>query len=209
MVRPVLGCYVTGNAQYANQFEFSGGLFASSLAFRGAVVGAKFAPAASFRTRVSFAEVLEMSQAIRLGLLAGLALASLLWGGAEAQAPAIPAAASPAPSPAPAAAPYSLPWLLRPAMPGSVVRLDETMAFLEDPASGSAGASYLTSLIVTHKLSARWVPIFRETFVSNDAPTAATDGRFLVLLLDPRAIPTQVNVVLNWFEELKAKVPSR
>ena len=35
------------------------------------------------------------------------------------------------------------------------------------------------------------------------------DGRFLVLILDPRAIPTQLNVVLNWFEELKAKVPSR
>jgi serine/threonine protein kinase/Tol biopolymer transport system component len=36
------------------------------------------------------------------------------------------------------------------------------------------------------------------------------DGRqFLVLLLDRRAIPTQINVVLNWFEELKAKVPAR
>jgi Tol biopolymer transport system component/tRNA A-37 threonylcarbamoyl transferase component Bud32 len=35
------------------------------------------------------------------------------------------------------------------------------------------------------------------------------DGRFLVLILDPRAIPTQLNVVLNWFEELKAKVPPR
>jgi len=36
------------------------------------------------------------------------------------------------------------------------------------------------------------------------------DGkRFLVLLLDPRAIPTQINVVLNWFEELNAKVPPR
>ena len=33
--------------------------------------------------------------------------------------------------------------------------------------------------------------------------------RFLVLLLDPRAIPTQINVVQNWFEELKAKVPVR
>jgi len=35
------------------------------------------------------------------------------------------------------------------------------------------------------------------------------DGRFLVLILDPRAIPTQLNVVLNWFEELKAKVAPR
>jgi Tol biopolymer transport system component len=31
-------------------------------------------------------------------------------------------------------------------------------------------------------------------------------GRFFVLLLDRRAIPTQINVVLTWFEELKAKV---
>ncbi len=36
------------------------------------------------------------------------------------------------------------------------------------------------------------------------------DGRsFFVLRLDPRAIPTQINVVLNWFEELNAKVPLR
>ncbi|MBK5255843.1 MAG: PD40 domain-containing protein [Vicinamibacteria bacterium] len=34
------------------------------------------------------------------------------------------------------------------------------------------------------------------------------DGqRFLVQLPDPRALPTRINVVLNWFEELKAKVP--
>jgi hypothetical protein len=36
------------------------------------------------------------------------------------------------------------------------------------------------------------------------------DGRRLVVqLLDPRAIPTRIDVVLNWFEELKAKVPAR
>ena len=36
------------------------------------------------------------------------------------------------------------------------------------------------------------------------------DGRrLLVQLLDPRAIPTQINVVQNWFEELIAKVPVR
>jgi serine/threonine-protein kinase len=42
------------------------------------------------------------------------------------------------------------------------------------------------------------------------AYSVSPDGRrFLVHLLDPRAIPTQINVVLNWFEELKAKVPVR
>ena len=36
------------------------------------------------------------------------------------------------------------------------------------------------------------------------------DGRrFLVLLLDPRAIPTQINVVLNWFEELRSRVGAK
>ncbi len=35
------------------------------------------------------------------------------------------------------------------------------------------------------------------------------DGRFLIQRLDPRAIPTQINVVLNWFEELKSKVPAK
>ena len=40
--------------------------------------------------------------------------------------------------------------------------------------------------------------------------SVSPDGRrFLVLLLDPRAIPTQINIVQNWFEELKAKVPTR
>jgi Tol biopolymer transport system component len=36
------------------------------------------------------------------------------------------------------------------------------------------------------------------------------DGRrFLVLLSDERAIPNRINVVLNWFDELRAKVPAR
>ena len=35
------------------------------------------------------------------------------------------------------------------------------------------------------------------------------DGRFLIQLRDPRSIPTQINVVLNWFEELKAKMEGR
>ena len=40
--------------------------------------------------------------------------------------------------------------------------------------------------------------------------SVSPDGRrFLVQLLDPRALPTQINVVENWFEELNAKVPRR
>ncbi len=38
----------------------------------------------------------------------------------------------------------------------------------------------------------------------------SADGkRLLVQRLDPRAIPTQINVVLNWFEELNTKVPPK
>jgi serine/threonine-protein kinase len=48
----------------------------------------------------------------------------------------------------------------------------------------------------------------RSTF--QPAYSVSPDGRrFLVHLLDPRAVPTQINVVLNWFEELKQKVPPR
>jgi len=47
----------------------------------------------------------------------------------------------------------------------------------------------------------------RTTFHAGYA--VGPDGRFLVQRLDPRAIPTQINVVLNWFEELKAKVPTK
>jgi Tol biopolymer transport system component len=35
------------------------------------------------------------------------------------------------------------------------------------------------------------------------------DGRFLLLELDPRAVPTRIDVVLNWFDELQARVPPR
>ena len=72
-------------------------------------------------------------------------------------------------------APYSLPWLLRPATPSSVVRLDETMAFYENPASGANGSSYLTGLTATYKLNPRVVPVFRAVFVDNHAPAPGKD----------------------------------
>jgi hypothetical protein len=40
-------------------------------------------------------------------------------------------------------------------------------------------------------------------------PRYSAAKRFLVLLLDPRAVPTQIHVVLDWFTELEAKVPAR
>ena len=70
---------------------------------------------------------------------------------------------------------YSLPWLLRPAIPGNVVRVDETMAFYEDPVSGEAGQTYVTSLIFSYKVSPMLAIIFREAWVSNSAPEGGPD----------------------------------
>ena len=48
----------------------------------------------------------------------------------------------------------------------------------------------------------------RSTF--HPGYSVSPDGtRFLVHLLDPRAIPTQISVVESWFDELQAKVPAR
>jgi hypothetical protein len=81
---------------------------------------------------------------------------------------------------APASAPekpalYNLPWLLRPAVPGTVFRLDETIAFFEDPASETSGTTYVTSLIASYKLAPEWSLVFRETWVSNDPPSGLAD----------------------------------
>ena len=70
--------------------------------------------------------------------------------------------------------PYSLPWLLRPAMPTTVVRLDETLAFYEDPATSATGATYVTSLSATYRVSPRLVPIFRQTFIHDEPTNAAS-----------------------------------
>jgi outer membrane putative beta-barrel porin/alpha-amylase len=91
-----------------------------------------------------------------------------------AMAPVHAQTAAPAAN-APRPPPYSLPWLLRPAVPGSVIRLDETVAFYEDAASGTSGRSYLTSLIATWKAGKSWVPVFREIWVDNHAPSGGKD----------------------------------
>lgn len=68
--------------------------------------------------------------------------------------------------------PYSLPWLLRPAAAGTVVRLDSTYAMFEN-AAGASGSTFVESLTASYKASARLAPVFRVSFVHNDAPAAA------------------------------------
>ena len=70
---------------------------------------------------------------------------------------------------------YSLPWLLRPAIPGTVLRMDETVGFYEDPVSGNSGVTYVTSFHAAYKLSPDLGLVFRQSWVSNDAPEAAPD----------------------------------
>jgi hypothetical protein len=104
-------------------------------------------------------------------MIARLAAAALLAGSASAQT-----AETPLPTPATAPAPYSLPWLLRPATPASVVRLDETLAFYSDPASGASGATAVTSLIASWKATPRLVPVLRQIWVHDDPPGVAASG---------------------------------
>jgi Tol biopolymer transport system component/predicted Ser/Thr protein kinase len=47
-------------------------------------------------------------------------------------------------------------------------------------------------------------------YLNHAGYAVSPDGRrFLIQRLDARAIPTQIHVILNWFDELRAKVPAR
>ena len=72
-------------------------------------------------------------------------------------------------------APYSLPWLLRSAASVNVLRLDQTLAFYDDVASGTSGETDVTSLLAARKVSSRWVVLVRETWVHNSAPSGGKD----------------------------------
>jgi hypothetical protein len=53
----------------------------------------------------------------------------------------------------------------------------------------------------------------RSTFLFNDrfhSYSVSPDGkRFLMIQRDPGSVPRQLNVILDWFEELKARVPMK
>lgn len=100
---------------------------------------------------------------------------------AEPAAPPAPAAAEPAPmaavevaTPAPAEAPpvepaaakpkpppYSLPWQLRPAVVGNVLRSDTSFAFFKDAAGKESGHSITSMLLFSYKLSDNFAPMIR------------------------------------------------
>lgn len=85
---------------------------------------------------------------------------------------ATPAAAQTSPTPPP----YSLPWLLRPAAAGTVLRLDTTVASYEDTRSGAGGTTVVESLIATYKPRPRLAPVFRLSWVRNAAPKGTPEA---------------------------------
>lgn len=111
------------------------------------------------------------NQGARLAWIAALLLSAAARGGAQSQAPS---------SPPP---PYSAPWLLRPATVANAVRLDETVAFYEDPASGQSGATAVTSLSASRKFGARWAGLARLSWVHNDAVTGPSGSALSNLVL--------------------------
>ena len=85
------------------------------------------------------------------------------------QASASQSPAEPAPAPP---APYSLPWQLRPAVVSTALRSDTVVAFLED-ATGKGGATVVTSVVGTYKLTPALAPLVRVAFVESAPATGA------------------------------------
>jgi hypothetical protein len=75
----------------------------------------------------------------------------------------------------PAPPPYSLPWLLRPAAAGTVVRLDTTFARFDGPGSTDAG-TLAESLIASYRATPRLAPVARLTWIRHSPGGAAPSG---------------------------------
>ncbi len=76
---------------------------------------------------------------------------------------------------APPPPPYSLPWQLRPATVGNVVRSDTATAFYKD-AAGNTGSTVASMLLASYKVTPEIAPMVRVGFVKNDAPGMGVDG---------------------------------
>ena len=84
--------------------------------------------------------------------------------------PAEPAAAKPKPPP------YSLPWQLRPAVVGNVVRSDTAFAFYKDKDDKESGYTVTSMLLFSYKLSDNFAPMIRLG-VSGNAPPLGTKAK--------------------------------
>jgi len=95
---------------------------------------------------------------------------------ARAQIPQDPAAGA-ATDPKPKPPPYSLPWQLRPVVPGNVVRSDTALAFYESPANGASGTTIASMLLASYKVVPELAPLVRLGVVSS-APPAPAESAF-------------------------------
>lgn len=90
-------------------------------------------------------------------------------------APGLAECATPAPTPPP----YALPWLLRPAGVATAVRVDETVALFENPATGATGTTAVTGLTASWKATRSVAPIVRLSWVAHDPPAPGARGTAL------------------------------
>ncbi len=117
-----------------------------------------------------------MKPSIRTSLLAaGMVAAGGAVAAADQQAPGIaaPANTEPATPAVVAPPPYSLPWQLRPASVGNVVRSDTSVALYRTKnAAGDefAGSTVASTLLATYKISPSLAPLVRAAIVENSEP---------------------------------------
>jgi hypothetical protein len=94
--------------------------------------------------------------------------------GAPAGSVAVTAApVPPAPPAAPPPPPYSLPFQLRPVVPGNAFRVDTTYASYSDPTTHNDGSTIASMLLASYKVTPNLAPLVRIGFIQNNAPTAA------------------------------------
>jgi hypothetical protein len=115
--------------------------------------------------------------------------------------PAEPAVAKPKPPP------YSLPWQLRPAVVGNVVRSDTTFAFFKDPVSKKSGSTVASMLLASYKVTDSFAPMVRLGVVSSSPPAGKTTGPPANLPVDSKV--GFLNPVLGATYALKPAKPLR
>lgn len=84
--------------------------------------------------------------------------------------------------PAPKKPPYSLPWQLRPVVPGNVVRSDTSLQMYEPKGADSGGTVIASTLLVSYKVMDDFAPLLRLGFVSHspsDPPGGSSGSAFL------------------------------
>jgi len=131
----------------------------------------------------------------------------------EAATPVAGAAEVEAPPPEPAAAkpkppPYSLPWQLRPAVVGNVLRSDTAFAFYKDAAGKESGYTVASMLLFSYKLSDSFAPMIRLG-VSGNAPPLNTKVKVGMTPTDIDRAQNFLNPVIGATYAVKPAKPLR